>query len=143
MTMFVLTRDEAAAVAANLEFTNGTMDIGDPSNREVCRDIVRRLQLEATVRDGGEWWEHGRSPDIMELRVHVGERCPDSFTMTPAGLAAIIDLLPEMIADEDEMLEDAREPEDILRRRHALMALATRLGVGALGIRAARTGVTA
>jgi hypothetical protein len=113
MNAVTLTRDEAVTVAVGLTLTCVECDIqvDDIETSEQCHAIARRPELEAAVRDGGDWWvRHGpdaTSPDAVDWYARREERDrPESFTMSAAGAAALAELLPEMAASAARALAD-------------------------------------
>lgn len=97
------------------------------SSDAMCWYAIRRLTLEAKIRDCG-WW----GDDSPERR--PPDRAPASFTLTDSGTAALIELLPEIIEStrEDIGSEDAEWARDALERTRALQSLAVRLGAEAV-----------
>ena len=154
MSPLTLTRDEASAICSELTWTCSdsrefiSWDISDgldartPAELEATldklEDAARRLRLEAAIRDDGGWWDHGRSPNYLDLKARHGDgECPDTFRLTDAGAAALrefcADRMSEFIADAEEGLaasmDNAADREDHERRKAALISLAERLGV--------------
>ena len=131
-TNIVLSRAEALAVAYGLAYTDyRDIDV----TRDGCYEAIRRLQLEARIRDAGDWWEADSDPAILDPREKAGMgRCPDSFAMAAEGVQAIIELMPDIAADLDDDLarldeRDAEDHERFTALKTALVGLAARLGV--------------
>jgi hypothetical protein len=98
----VLTREEAVAVSSGLLYTGGCHLQPNPGTREGCRMAIRRLQLEAAVRDAGGWWDD--VPCIQDMYALLGKgHCPDSFEMPAGGVAAIVELLPALIEETEHI----------------------------------------
>lgn len=113
-----LTREEALVVDSLLLNTAGTFTTdADLSTSEGVEEFIRRLGLEATIRDVCDWWGT-TSPGHLDMRAHAGDTvCPDAFTLPPEAARALVELLP--IAFGDTL------PSDI----ETTLALAARLGV--------------
>ena len=135
MSTLTLTSTEAVAVHAELRMTVVGCAIGDHTDtREQCESVIRRLQLEVAIRDAGGWWGE-QTPGRLALDA---EACPDYFTLPAEGVAALVELLPFIIAEirreetypwsgrdawRGERLADERE------RRALIEAIAADLGV--------------
>jgi hypothetical protein len=144
-----LTWAEADAVVAHgLIYTGGSALDHDYGTRKGCRAAIRRLQLEDAIRDGLGWWNDD-GPWVTD------DPHPESFAVTSDGVDAIMELLPEMLADADEWLALCADPnnrgqpksaselkDDVewLRKyeayREALLGIAARLGVDAVAVTA-------
>lgn len=116
---FTLSRTEAVAVESLLVWTDGgfLIDLGE-SSPEAARAAIRRLQLEAAIREGGGWWAHMACPGKLDTREQLGQgACPVEFTLPADAAAALAQLLP--IAFGDTLDGDVA----------TVLALADRLGV--------------
>jgi hypothetical protein len=138
MSTLTLTRDEAVAVAEQLEMTCGDfLDIpGDASTSEGSWAAIRRLTLEATIRDTCGWWGTADPRHLDSLRQFGRGDCPARFALTPEAGAALAELLPEIIAELGIRISDDvafSVHEEIIvgaeARLTALEGLAARLGV--------------
>jgi hypothetical protein len=88
----ILTRDEAVEVAGEMAFTgNAYYSIDRTASREKTDKLIRRLQLEAAVRDAGGWW----GDDDPYARATKGA-APATFELASSGLSAFAELLPEL-----------------------------------------------
>jgi hypothetical protein len=129
MRAITLTRAEAVAVAWQLDLTRGDLCgiDAEAGTSEECWAAIRRLTLEATIRDSNDWWGH--APD--------GLTRPESFKLRAPAAAALHDLLPEIIeSTRDDLANHEANPdwdvegiEGARARLGALHGLAARLGV--------------
>lgn len=96
-----LTRAEAVIVDSLLLYTNVAFPIdGDTSTPEGVEAVVRRLRLEAAIREGGGWWDHGSKPGMLDMYEQNGKgTCPDVFTLPADAARALAELLPIAFAD--------------------------------------------
>jgi hypothetical protein len=121
-----LTRAEACAVSSGLIYTGGCL-LEYADTRDGCQGAIRRLQLEGNIRDAGSWW--GEPPHMLDMYERLGEgTCPDSFAMAAEGVDAIVELLPALL-EEVEDLAPTRlcDFEGYETFRDALRGLACRL----------------
>ena len=132
MNTFTLTRAEAYAIDCNLVYTNdlGSGDEGGYKQRADCYAAIRRLQLEATIRDAGLGW-HRERPAMLDMY----GTCPASLALPAEGLLALVELLPAILArvaatfpDPDEDVPDEHRAQ-LEANREALRGLDERLDV--------------
>lgn len=91
-----LTPDEARAVDSLLLYTGGDFYIEEnPDTAEGVEAVIRRLQLEAAIREGTGWWDRAARPFAL---AHDGT-CPDSFTLTGKAARALVAFLPLAYGD--------------------------------------------
>lgn len=142
-----LTRAEAYAISAGMHYTSGAGTCDDFSAREDCYGAIHALQLEAAIRDAGDWWDEGDPGSLHTLEYASGSPCPEHFRLAVEGLPAILELLPDLLAyaehtiklnriDRDRCESSGRCGEEYAEQcviwegcRDALLGLPARLGI--------------
>ena len=105
-----LTKAEACAISCYLRYSAGDCMLDDDTrDRDVCLGLIRRLQLEAAVRDAGDWWHREEDPAMLAMYATLGKAtCPDVFRFDAEGVPALAELLPIMLSECMEELADTR-----------------------------------